>query len=433
MPRKAEPEAARAAATEIVKTLRAAGHVAYFAGGCVRDELLGLAPTDYDVATDATPDRIRAIFRRTDEVGAAFGVVLVTLPVRRGQGGGGGKATVEVATFRSDGPYTDRRRPDVIHFSDPEADARRRDYTINALFLDPLATPDAGVPAGARGRVIDYVDGVRDVRTRLLRAVGDPDQRLAEDHLRALRAVRLAAKLGLAIDPATASAIERHAAELKGVSRERIGDELRRIMDHPSRGEAIGLLTRFGLDAPVLDEPRREPPAKPVLGGLRPDAPFPTCLAAWAVDREGIDGPLKELPRRWRSGLCLSNKESGALSSTLGVLALLRRDWAAMTVAKQKRVAVRPGFDAALTLLTLADPAAGATVRKRVEELAASPAGLSPPALLDGDMLVAMGLKPGPRFKRILDAVYDAQLEGRVRSAEEARALARELAGNLGV
>ncbi len=395
MGRTAEPERARTAATEIVRTLRQAGHVAYFAGGCVRDELMGLAPTDYDVATDATPERIKALFKRTDEVGAAFGVVLVTLPA------GGGKATVEVATFRSDGPYSDRRRPDVIHFSDPEADARRRDFTINALFLDPLAdapqTSRLGATPAARGKIIDYVGGVADVQARVLRAVGDAEARLAEDHLRALRGVRLAARLGLSIDAPTASAIERRAADLGGVSRERIGDEVRRIMAHPSRGAAALLLTRFGLDAPVLDEAHKGAPPRSILGGLGADAPFAACLAAWALDR-GEGPPARDVARRWRAALCLSNEESASLAAILGALAAVR-EWETLGVAGRKRLAARPGFEPALTLLSLADPAAGQAVRRSVDELASSAGGLDPAPLLDGDMLVAMGMKPGPRFK----------------------------------
>jgi poly(A) polymerase len=210
---------ARRAGEAIIRTLVQAGHAAYFAGGCVRDELLGLTPTDYDVATDATPDRISALFPRTSEVGAAFGVVLVK----------SGREVTEVATFRSEGAYSDRRRPDSVTFSNPAEDAKRRDYTVNALFLDPHAGGAGSVEGavvtshGSHGRVIDFVGGLLDLERRVLRAVGDPDQRLAEDHLRALRAARLAAKLGFQIDPGTAQAIRQHASQLQGVSRERIG------------------------------------------------------------------------------------------------------------------------------------------------------------------------------------------------------------------
>src|SRR5688572_17117161 len=254
MARAADPAQARAAATEIVARLRGSGHAAYFAGGCVRDELLGLHPTDYDVATDAPPQRIRELFPRTAEVGAAFGVMLVHL-----YRAGGGGITVEVATFRAEGPYSDARRPDTVRFSDAPTDAARRDFTINALFLDPLAAPDA--PA-IEGHVVDYVGGVADLRAGVVRAVGDPHQRLAEDHLRALRAVRFTARLGFALDPATADAVRQHAAELRGVSRERIGEEVRRMMGHPSRARAAELLAQLGLDVPVLEEPAAAAPAR---------------------------------------------------------------------------------------------------------------------------------------------------------------------------
>ncbi|MEK6703872.1 MAG: CCA tRNA nucleotidyltransferase, partial [Planctomycetota bacterium] len=239
-PQKSGDSPDRHAAVVVVRALQEAGHVAYFAGGCVRDELLGLTPSDYDVATDATPDRIASLFRRTAAVGASFGVMLVKE----------GQSVIEVATFRADGTYLDNRRPDSVRFSTPQDDARRRDFTVNALFLDPLDTQ-----SGPGGRVIDHVGGLGDLARRVIRAVGDPDQRLGEDHLRALRAVRLSAKLGFSISPETAEAIARHTGELSGVSRERIGDEVRLMLGHPTRSIAIDLLQGLGLDAAVLGAP----------------------------------------------------------------------------------------------------------------------------------------------------------------------------------
>lgn len=434
MARKPSPAQAREAATRIVRTLRAAGHVAYFAGGCVRDGLLGLAPTDYDVATDATPERIRALFPRTAEVGAAFGVVLV----REAGTPGGPSATIEVATFRAEGPYSDRRRPDSVRFADPLSDARRRDFTINAIFLDPLAEPDpeAPSPAGVNptGHIIDYVGGVEDLQRGVLRAVGNPDERLAEDHLRALRAVRFAARLGFTLDPATAAAIREHARELAGVSRERIGDELRRMMAHPSRARAAALLQELLLDEPVLTEPHLDVPT-PTLAALGPDALYPTCLAAWAADRAGeLDAAAIEgVVARWRTALCLSNEERADLLAVLRGLALLRGPWLTSPVAAQKRAAAHsaPGgwFDQALVLLGATDADRAAAVRARVAELAATPSGLAPAPLVDGEDLIAAGLRPGPAFKQLLDRLYDAQLEDRVRTREEAL----ELAGRSGV
>src|SRR5919199_235347 len=184
------PKCERDDALAVLRRLRDAGHVAYFAGGCVRDLLLGLEPKDYDVATDAPPQRVRELFGNTQAVGQAFGVILVRH--RRSQ--------VEVATFRSDGAYLDGRRPSEVRFTTAEEDAQRRDFTINGLFSDPT-----------EGRIIDYVGGQEDLKNKLLRAIGDPDRRFEEDHLRLLRAVRFAARFGLDIEPHTSDAIRSHA------------------------------------------------------------------------------------------------------------------------------------------------------------------------------------------------------------------------------
>jgi poly(A) polymerase len=320
---------ARAAAEQIVRTLIGAGHVAYFAGGCVRDELLGLTPTDYDVATDAVPERICSLFPRTAEVGASFGVVLVKI----------GEEVIEVATFRSDGQYSDRRRPDSVTFSDPVQDAHRRDYTVNALFLDPLLEghptaaaehmPGATIaPLPGHGRVIDFVGGIADINRRVLRAVGDPDQRLAEDHLRALRAARLAAKLGLEIDQPTAEAIRRHARELQGVSRERVGEELRRMAEHPSRARAARLIQELGLESPVF---MWDVPAGPkdwrVLSGLPSEVGFAAALAAWAIDYGVMGGDAASLIKAWRGALALSNDTRDQLAAILNCLPRLELGW----------------------------------------------------------------------------------------------------------
>jgi poly(A) polymerase len=436
MSRKASPEIAREAALAIVRMLREAGHTAFFAGGCVRDEVLGLDPTDYDVATDATPDRISALFRRTNRVGAAFGVVLVTLGASDGLAA---QATVEVATFRSEGPYTDRRRPDHVSFSDPRADALRRDFTVNALFLDPIPTgslhaslADAAIlphPTPGRGRIIDLVGGMADLRAKSIRAVGDPDARLSEDDLRALRAVRLSARLGFSIDQATRAAIQRHAGRLAGVSRERIGDEVRRMMAHPTRAAAVETLQALGLDASILSEDSKAAPPR-VLAALGPATPVPTSLAAWALDRGlGLSSDrIASLVSRWRSAMCLSNDEAAGLRSALMCLMAIEKDWATMALPAQKRLAgLAEGFAEALALETARNPAAAERVRGRVSELEATRSGLAPPPILTGDDLVAAGHTPGPRFKAVLDAVYDAQLEGRVENKIAALELARVL------
>jgi len=415
----------------IVHKLRKSGHIAYFAGGCVRDELLGLSPTDYDIATDATPDRIQSLFKRTNQVGAAFGVILVTPTADEGSPPSPSPATVEVATFRADGPYTDRRRPDIVTFSDPESDAKRRDFTVNSLFLDPdPETPSGSSVPRPSGKVIDFVGGREDLARKLIRAVGDPEARLAEDHLRALRAVRFAARLGFQLDPATAQAIQRHARDLQGVSRERIGDEMRRMLLHPTRAAATKLLESLSLDAPVLDEPSQQSPGS-ILAGLPERLAadgYPTCLAAWACDRGlSLDAvSVKSLLHRWRDALCLSNEERESLASALEALSAIETSWQTLTTARQKRLAgAHPGFAAAMLLLSSRNATIHKAIHHRVQDLLATPSGLSPEPLVTGDDLIAAGMTPGPSFRKALDLVYDAQLEDRIKTRAEALELAR--------
>lgn len=419
MARAADPVLAREAALRIVRRLREMGHVAYFAGGCVRDELLSLRPTDFDVATDSTPARVRELFPRTAEVGQAFGVVLVYEQVA------GEKAVIEVATFRADGPYSDARRPDRVHFSTPEEDARRRDFTINALFLDPLLAP------GEQGRVIDFVGGQDDLAARVIRAVGDPDQRLAEDHLRALRAVRLSARLGFALDGPTGSAIARHARDLEGVSRERIGEELRKMLGHASRARAVRMLHELGLDAPVLGEAAGTFVRGGVVEALgEANIPVPTALGAWALDRGVRPDPAGagELSRRWRRALCLSNDETHQLNSMLTGVWILEGSWNAMGVAARKRAAGSAWFGEAERLVAARDRARAGAIAREVEILKGTRSGISPAPLITGEDLIDAGLTPGPVFKSVLERVYDAQLEDRIDSVAAGLALAKELA-----
>jgi len=425
---------AREVATWIVQTLRDRGFVAYFAGGCVRDELLGLTPKDYDVATDARPDAISALFPRTAHVGAAFGVMLV-----RHDG-----VTVEVATFRSDGEYTDRRRPDQITFSDEVADAKRRDFTVNALFLDPLK------PETHSGRVIDHIGGVADVHARVLRAVGDADQRLKEDDLRSLRAVRLSTRLGFEIESATRDAIMRHAGELSGISRERIGDEVRLMLENPSRGAAIRLLGALGLDEPTFGRPATA--SGQTLEQLKFAPRTEECgvvagaLASALFDREGDEliaktalgeGRRLEVLRESRKALCLSNQERDDCLAILRLVAELRHGWKALPVSKQKRTASSRGFLWAVEIVRAFDAPAAEGIELRVRELAGLHGGLAPTPFVTGDDLVASGMSPGPAFRTVLDRVYDEQLEGRIGSASEGLARAaqvsRELGGTPGV
>ena len=386
----------RDAAAAIAARLRSEGHVAYFAGGCVRDELLGLHPADYDVATDATPDRIRAIFPKARGVGEHFGVMLVR------QGG----RTVEVATFRGEGGYEDGRRPTQVTFSDEVTDARRRDFTINGIFMDP-----------SDGRLIDHVGGRADLKAGVLRAIGDPDARLEEDRLRLLRAVRFAARFGLAFDPPTLEAVRRHAAELRGVSRERVGHEVRRMLAHASRAAAVERIESSGLaPATLLESDASFVPRH--LGGLEAHATFASALAAWMLDRD-VPVPWQRRLERWTEALVLSNHERDAVAAALETLQAMRDSWASMRVAARKRLAAAAGFADALALRTAEDADAAAAIRSDLVPLQAS--GLSPQPLLDGHDLQRLGLQPGPAFRRILEAVYDAQLEGAVRTPDEAR------------
>lgn len=426
------PTPSREDAVAVVCRLRDAGHVAYFAGGCVRDELLGLEPKDYDVATDAPPQRVRELFGNTQAVGAAFGVILVR---RHG-------VQIEVATFRADGSYADGRRPTEVRFTTAEEDAKRRDFTINGLFLDPI-----------ENRVIDYVGGQRDLKAKVLRAIGEPDHRFEEDHLRLLRAVRFAARFGFTIDSATSDAIARHADRLKRISPERVADELRAMLPGTAREAAWKMLWTFGLLPVIL---RTLPqltqfPAwfnsydkysRPLFPSLAPGepVPFPLALATLVLDyRDNVEGPplldRLELPQvqravqACRTTLKISNEESDFMAGVLHLGPLLRDD--PPTVATMKRFLATPTskwarvlLDALLksdSSLTRIIWLQGQFARLEREEVAPAP-------LITGDDLTAAGLTPGPAFKRVLDAVYDAQLEGRVTTKDDALRMALELA-----
>jgi tRNA nucleotidyltransferase/poly(A) polymerase len=399
----------REAAVEVVRRLTEAGHEAYLAGGCVRDRLMGHPPVDYDVATDARPEVVADLLSRVRRVGEAFGVTLVTF----------GGHQIEVATFRTDGVYSDSRRPDDVTFSDADHDAKRRDFTINGLFEDPL-----------NDRIIDFVGGQADIEAGLIRAIGEPSERLREDRLRMLRAVRFAARFDFTIEPGTAEAIRASAGELPGVSRERIGQEMKLMLSHRSRARAAGEIQCLGLDAPVLDEPNQVVDLTR-LEGLPDDAAYPTALAAWQLDRHEAGEPgFQARVRTWSRALMLSNLEASALARCLEVYSTLRSGWADLGVAARKRLAAAPAFDEAMAVLRGIDPDACGTIDGQRAELAAT--GLAPEPLINGEDLIAMGLEPGPLFARVLEEVYDAQLEGRVRGRDEALMLAGQVAGTAG-
>ena len=414
-------------ALAILKRLREAGRVAYFAGGCVRDLLLGKAPKDYDVATDAPPGKVRELFRNTQAVGAAFGVILVRL----------GGSQIEVATFRADACYDDGRHPTSVRFTTAEEDAKRRDFTINGLFLDP-----------AEDKVIDYVGGRADLEAKVVRAIGEPAARFDEDSLRLLRAVRFAARLGFEIEAGTFDAIRRHAPQLKRISPERIAEELRIMLTPPTRGRAWELLWGLGL-LPVIfrflvpkpGEAAGGPMVFPLIAEGQ-EIDFGLALAGavvcYRLRTEEIDDPrvlfsaarVNAAVKAMRQALKISNEESEAMRGTLAGIEPLLAD-AEPGVARLKRFLAQPTqwgsrrLMAALAEVGICDTRIR-EVEGRLVELEKTE--FAPAPLIDGDVLTELGLTPGPIFKRILDTVYDAQLEGRVAAREQAVEMAMGIA-----
>lgn len=403
--RSSKPKAtAREAALKVASELHTAGFTAYFAGGCVRDRLLGHEPEEYDIATDARPEQVEKIFNKVQKVGESFGVMLVRL---KGH-------TVEVATFRTEGVYSDGRHPDEVAFTDAEHDAQRRDFTINGLFENPQD-----------GEVIDHVGGAADLERGVIRAIGDPHARLREDRLRMLRAVRFAARFEFEIDAPTAEAIRTGAGALEGVSRERIGQEIKRMLKDPHRTRAAGLVQTLGLDAVVLEEEHRECDL-PRLDALPKKIAYATALAAWILDRHPDEPEYwPRLADRWCGALMLSNAEHQALKAGLEAYRTLMNEWERLGVAAQKRLAASKHYKAGQALVKASDRPRWKQIRSRVASLAET--GLAPEPLIDGNALIAAGMAPGPIFGRLLEAVYDAQLEGTVGTRDEALRMARAL------
>jgi poly(A) polymerase len=437
-------------AIDVVKRLRDAGYQALWAGGCVRDEMLGLAPKDYDVATDARPEEVRRLFRRTVAVGMSFGVIEVLGPRTAT-----GMLKVQVATFRSDVSYSDGRRPDAVVFSSDREDALRRDFTINGMFFDPLEC-----------RLIDYVGGQRDLQARLLRAIGDPAARFAEDKLRLLRAVRFATRFDLTIEPATAVALQAMADQITVVSEERIAEELRRLLVYPQRVRGVNLIYEVGLVTPLLPEllPMKGlpqgPPSAPtgdlwdhvlrVLELLGPEPSFPLAFAALLHD-VGKPRTVGRTPDRYTfyyhehvgcrlaSEICLRLKLSNAERERVGWLVekhQLLCDVRQMRTSKVKVLLAHPGIRELLALHR-ADALASGRSTDHVEYCEFllrewSEADLNPPPVLTGHDLTRLGLEPGPQYKRLLDAVREAQLDGTVTTPKQALELVERLLKPLG-
>lgn len=412
-----DPAHARAFAATVVSRLQGAGFTAFWAGGCVRDDLLGRIPADYDVATSARPDEVRAVFgrRRTLAVGAAFGVITVLGPPEAGQ--------VEVATFRTDEAYTDGRHPAGVIFSTPEFDAQRRDFTINGLFLDPTT-----------GAVHDYVGGRADLAAGIVRAIGVPAMRFGEDHLRMLRAVRFAAAFGFALDPETRQAIEAMRHLVTTVSAERIAAELRAMVTRPGARRALALLDDTGLAREILPEvaPAEEPgnaqrraadrwaAAATIIEAL--DEPeLGTALAAL------FEGSGTEPLRAAASRLRLSNRDVNLASWLLEAVtavghgdadALAQRPWSQV----QPWLAHDDAFLLADLLRARADGGRGTAEAAAwvTTQLARPPHELNPPPLLTGRDLLAAGVPEGKTVGAMLAALRARQLDGAITSREAA-------------
>lgn len=405
-------------AHSVVERLRQQGYEALWAGGCVRDYLLGLEPHDYDVATNARPPQVQKLFRRTVAVGVQFGVIDVLGPEPQLQ--------VQVATFRSDGAYTDGRHPDAVTFGTAEADALRRDFTINGMFFDPLTS-----------KVIDYVGGQTDLAAKVLRAIGDPVERFTEDKLRLLRAIRFAARFALQIDTGTEAALARMAPQITVVSAERITEEMRKMLGHPTRHQAMLLVNRLGLLQPILPELHSPQATFAALAHLPAEAVFPLALAVFLLDVGGASGEdaLRRLQqRKWRQSFAekwrLSNHELEEMSWLLDHHADLR---AARTLpwAKLKPLLAHTGIDDLLALHQAQAMAAGCSldaVAYCAERLRTwTEEELNPLPLVTGDDLKEAGLPPGPKFKEILTHLREAQLNGELFTRGQALARLREL------
>lgn len=417
----------RAFAVEVVRRLKEAGHEALWAGGCVRDFLMGRTPKDYDVATSALPPQVRTVFgrRRTVAVGESFGVVVVLGPPGAGQ--------VEVATFRTDLEYLDGRRPSGVVYSTPEEDARRRDFTINGMFYDPVAA-----------RVLDFVGGERDLAAGLLRAIGDPHDRMREDKLRMLRAARFAAALEFDLDPATAAAIRAMAPQITAVSAERIAQELRRMLVDPHRRRAMQLTRELGLLPIILPElrPMLEADAGEwdvtlhMLQLLQAPSFELAAAVLWHAVGIGDDGTpatderIAAVAETIGERLRLSNQETGRIGQLLAHRHALR-DAPRLSLATLKRLMAQPFIEELLELGRVEALARGGDLsaitfcEEYLEQIPA--AEINPPPLLTGADLIALGLTPGPQFKRLLDTLRDAQLNGEIATKDEAIARVQQL------
>jgi poly(A) polymerase len=426
-----------AAARAVIERLTAAGHRALVNGGAVRDHLLGVVPNDVDVATSAHPDEVCALFRESRLVGAAFGVVLVRV----------GDHWTEVATFRSEGPYLDGRRPSEVRFATEEEDVRRRDFTVNGMLLDP-----------GTGEVIDHVGGRSDLEARLVRAIGDPRERFREDHLRLLRAVRFAAQLGFEIEERTRAAVRELAGLAREVAAERTRDELGRLLGGPDPERGLRLLHETGLLRVVLPEVAamegvEQPPdfhpegdvlTHTILLFRHLESPSPEL--AWGALLHDVGKPSTfvradriRFPEHAKVGAAIADRVCRELrlsnDSRERVVALVEqhmkfKDVRQMRASTLKRFLGLPRFDDHLALHRADCLASHGQLdnweyaRDRREELGEE--AIHPPRLVTGDDLIALGWAEGPELGRELRAIEELQLEGAIRTREEALVRARE-------
>jgi len=426
----------REAATDIVKTLVQAGHEAVFAGGCVRDMLRGVTPKDYDIATSALPEQVQKLFPKSHAVGAHFGVVIV---VRDG-------VQFEVATFRRDGVYSDGRHPDSVEFTSAEEDAKRRDFTVNGLFFDPL-----------KEEVLDYVGGRADLGAGILRAIGDARQRFREDHLRLLRAIRFATVLGFEIEKETWTAIGEMADAIKQVSAERIRMELEKIFTHPSRVRGFDLLVESGLMKAVLPEilvlqgceqpPQFHPEGdvfvhtRIMLGLLPPDASLPLVLSVLFHDiakpatfTRDPDGRIR-FNNHDKLGAQMANDILRRLKFSNDIVEpvveavdrhMMFKDVQKMRVSRLKRFMAHEGFDDELELHRVDCMSSNGLsdnydfLKAKQVEFGTEQKPLVPPPLVNGRDVMALGIPAGPRVGELLGAVQDMQLEGALKTHGEA-------------
>lgn len=421
-------------ALAIIRRLREKGFSAYLAGGCVRDRVLGVPAKDYDIATDARPEVVQHIFDNTIAVGARFGVILVVL----------GDDQFEVATFRADAPYLDGRRPSAVSFGTIEEDVRRRDFTIGGMYYDP-----------ATDRVIDLVGGMHDLRAGIIRAIGNVHERFDEDHLRMLRAVRFAARLDFAIDPATWAAIKYSAPAIANISAERVGEETVMILTEGNAARGLDLLVESGLAAAVLpevldligcDQPANFHPEGDVyrhvrlilsmlpkgcaetlaFGALLHDIAKPRCRSLEGDGRMTFYGHTEqgatmatEILRRLRRSRFVQERVAYLVRDHLRICMALR-----MRPATLKRMIAEDGFTELLELSRLDALASSSYLgfynfcRQAIARMGERE--IRPPRLIGGDDLIAMGFRPGPGFKQILTEVEDHHLDGALTTREQA-------------